>query len=53
MVLRKMFTDVDLVIEDLYLLESFQIEYLPGWVPERELAQVLWAYPSIDRFLRK
>ncbi len=39
-------------VEDLYLLESFQIEYLQGWVPERELASVLWAHPSIDRFLR-
>lgn len=52
MALRKLFADVELGIEDLYLLESFQIEYLPGWIPERELALVLWAHPSIDRFLR-
>ena len=39
-------------IEDLRLLESFQIEYLQGWVPEREFASVLWSHPSIDRFLR-
>ena len=50
--LKKLFANVDLEIEDLYLLESSQIEYLPGWIPERELALVLWAHPSIDRFLR-
>ena len=52
MVLRELFAGADLHIGDLYLLESFQIEYLPGWVPERELALVLWAHPSIDFFLR-
>ncbi len=50
--LRELFAGADLRIEDLYLLESFQIEYLPGWAPERELALVLWAHPSIDFFLR-
>ena len=50
--LKKLFANVDLEIEDLYLLESFQIGYLPGWIPEREFALVLWAHPSIDRFLR-
>lgn len=50
--LRKLFAGADLHIEDLYLLESFQIEYLPGWVPERELALVLRAHPLIDLFLR-
>ena len=52
MALRRLFADVDLDFEDLFLLESFQINYLPGWVPERELALVLWAHPSIYRFLR-
>lgn len=52
MALRKLFSGADLHIEDLYLLESFQVEYLHGWVPERELASVLWAHPPIDRFLR-
>ena len=47
-----MFKEVDLHIEDLFLLEPFQIEYFPGWVPEREFASVLRAYPAIDRFLR-
>jgi hypothetical protein len=31
----------------LFLLESFQISYFPGWVPEREFAAVLWAYPAL------
>ena len=52
MALRKLFACADLHIEDIYLLEPFQIEYLPGWLPERELALVLWAHPPIDRFLR-
>ena len=47
-----MFKGVDLHIQDLYLLEPFQIEYFPRWVPERELASVLRAHPAIDRFLR-
>ena len=48
---RRMFRGVCLEAEDLHLLESFQIGYLPGWVPEREFAAVLWAHPSIKRFL--
>ena len=52
MALRELFRSADLGIEDLHLLESFQIDYLEGWVPDRELASVLWAHPSIDRFLR-
>ena len=48
---KQMFRGAALEIEDLYLLESFQISYFPGWVPEREFAAVLWAYPSIKRFL--
>lgn len=52
-VFRNMFKGVHLELEDLYLLEAFQIEYFPGWVPERDLAAVLWATPSIRRFLVK
>lgn len=52
-IFRRMFKGVSLEIEDLYLLESFQIGYLSGWVPEREFAAVLWEYPSIKRFLVK
>jgi len=42
-----------LEFEDFYLLEAFQIAYLPGWVPEREFAAALWAYPAIEHFLRR
>ena len=50
---KRMFEGVSLEAEDLYLLQSFQIGYMPGWVPEREFAAVLWAHPSIKRFLLK
>ena len=48
---RKMFREATLVIDDLLLLESFQIALLPGWVPEREFGVVLTARPEIARFL--
>jgi ubiquinone/menaquinone biosynthesis C-methylase UbiE len=48
---KRMFKGVSLEVEDLFLLESFQIDYFPGWVPEREFAAVLQAHPSIKRFL--
>jgi ubiquinone/menaquinone biosynthesis C-methylase UbiE len=50
---KGLFKGVSLKIEDLYLLESFQIDYLPGYLPEREFAAVLWAYPPIRTFLEK
>ena len=43
----------NLEFEDFYLLEEFQIKYLPGWVAEREFAVALWANPSIEQFLRR
>jgi ubiquinone/menaquinone biosynthesis C-methylase UbiE len=49
--MRRFLKGASLEIEDLFLLEAFQIGYLPGWVPERELAAVLWAYPSLRRYL--
>ena len=49
--LRKMFQGVNLSLEDLYLLDAFQIGYLPDRVPQREFAAILRAYPSIKRFL--
>lgn len=49
--LKRLFAEASLDIEDLFLLESFQIGYLPGWIPEREFAAVLLAYPPIKRFL--
>ena len=48
-----MFKGVYLEAEDLFLLESFQIGYLPGVVPEREFAAVLWEHPSIKHYLVK
>ena len=51
--LKRMFPGVELVPEDLYLLESFQLGYLPGWAPESELACLLRAYPGIETFMRK
>ena len=47
---KDMFRGVTLDLEDLYLLESFQIEMLPG-IADPELAAVLHAFPSIKRFL--
>lgn len=48
---KSLFKDAAFRIEDLYLLEPFQIGYLPGYVPEREFAAILWAYPPIKTFL--
>ena len=48
---KRMFKEASLEVEDLFLLESFQIGYFPGRVPEREFAVVLWEHPSIKRFL--
>ena len=50
---KKFFEGAALEIEDLYLLEAFQLTYWPGWAPERELAAVLWGHPAIKRFLLK
>jgi len=36
--------------EDLYLLEAFQVAYLPGWVPEREFAVVLQDSETNQRY---
>jgi hypothetical protein len=50
---KKMFKGVTLEVDDLYLLESFQISYLPGWVAERDFAALLWDYPSIQTYMEK
>ncbi len=47
---RKIFKGADLGVEDLYLLESYQIEYLQERAPKRELAAVIHAYPTLGRF---
>ncbi len=48
---RRMFKGASLEVDDLFLLEAFQIAYLPGWVPEKEFAATLVARPDIRRFL--
>jgi SAM-dependent methyltransferase len=50
---KGLFKGVSFGVEDLYLLESFQISYLPEYLPEKEFAAVLWAYPPIKSFLEK
>ena len=50
-ILRQLFHGVALKVEDLYLLEAFQIGTLQSRVPEQEFAAVLFAYPSIKNFL--
>ncbi len=47
---RRLFQGVELNIEDLYLLESYQIAYLRERAPQREMAAVLQANPSLERF---
>jgi SAM-dependent methyltransferase len=47
---KSMFRGATLEIDDLLLLESFQIALLPGWVPEREFGVVLSVRPEIARF---
>lgn len=50
---KGLFRGVTFRVEDLYLLESFQVGYLPGYLPEKEFAAVLWGYPPIRTFLEK
>ena len=47
-----MFTDVDLEIEDLLLLEPFQIKYLKDRVPHNALAVLLSAHPVVTNFFK-
>ena len=49
--LRELFPDISLQAEDLLLLESFQIEYLPDRVVREEFATLLRENPVISRFL--
>ncbi len=48
--LKATFEGVALNIEDLFLLESFQISYLPNRIPKPEFAAVLRAYPILHRY---
>ena len=47
---KAFFKGVSLEVDDLYLLESFQINMLPG-IADPELAAVLHSHPAIKRFL--
>jgi len=49
--LRKLFPRISLHWEDLLLLETFQIKYLPDRVAVKEFATLLRVYPVIHRFL--
>lgn len=49
--LRQLFPGMTLGMEDLFLLEAFQIAYLPERVPVKEFATLLHTYPVIQRFL--
>lgn len=46
-ILREHFDGINLVAEDLLLLESFQVKYLPERVPPKEFATLIRAYPFI------
>jgi hypothetical protein len=49
--LKKRFPGITLEAEDLFLLEAFQVKYLPDRVLEKEFSILLHAYPMVHRFL--
>jgi SAM-dependent methyltransferase len=49
--LRKMFPGITLCVEDLLLLESFQVRYLPERVPQKAFAAIIQTYPFIKNYL--
>jgi SAM-dependent methyltransferase len=49
--LRSLFPGIVLSHEDLFLLEKFQIMYLPDRVPAEEFATLIRTYPVVHRFL--
>ena len=50
-ILRKLFEGLHLRVEDLFLLESFQVSYLPERVPQKEFATLVRRYPYVKEFL--
>lgn len=48
--LRELFSGLNPVVEDLFLLEAHQIAQLPDRAPQRELAVVLTAHPDLRRY---
>jgi ubiquinone/menaquinone biosynthesis C-methylase UbiE len=49
--LRELLAGISLDIEDLLLLERFQVSYLPERVPPEEFASLIRKYPFIKNFL--
>jgi len=49
--LRRLFPEISLNWEDLLLLETFQIKYLPDRVAVKEFASLIREYPVVHRFL--
>ena len=49
--LKELFAGITLNAEDLLLLETFQIKYLPERVPKKEFSVLLRANPVIHRYL--
>ena len=49
--LKESFPEISLVAEDLLVLESFQIKYLPDRVPHKEFATLMRKYPFVKHFL--
>ena len=49
--LKQLFDGIELNAEDLLHLESFQIEYLPDRVPQKEFSTLLREYPFVKQFL--
>jgi len=49
--LRGLFPQISLSWEDLFLLETFQIKYLPDRIAVKEFATLLHTFPVVYRFL--
>ena len=49
--LKELFSDISLSVEDLLLLESFQIKYLPERVPQKEFAALIRKYPFVKSIM--
>lgn len=49
--LRGLFPEISLTWEDLLLLETFQIKYLPDRIAVKEFASLIREYPVVHRFL--
>jgi len=49
--LRELFYGISLCVEDLLLIESFQINYFSERVPQKEFAALIRKYPFVRKFL--